>query len=275
MHGLADTRLVAVAGGGVDVAVAGEQRAGRDVRGVLGRDLEDAEPELRDLDFAAQMDARDRVCFGHSQTLVAGVRLPRHIAEGSCSMAAHVMVLANRTAAAPELIGALLHRAERGPIAVTLVMPAPASPERLDACSGGVARGGDRAVRRGSSRRRARSRRSPRSGIRCATTRSSCAPCPGESSRWIRSDLPHSVARYTGVLGAARRCAPDPAAAHAPSPAPVHEKRGAGAAERPLVGRPSLSRRLLEEPLRSLLVLRIDVVVAPGAAEAQRARGPR
>ena len=47
--------------------------------------------------------------------------------EGSCSMAAHVMVLANRTAAAPELIGALLHRAERGPIAVTLVMPAPAS----------------------------------------------------------------------------------------------------------------------------------------------------
>ena len=48
-------------------------------------------------------------------------------------MAAHVMVLANRTAAAPELIGALLHRAERGPIAVTLVMPAPASQERLDA----------------------------------------------------------------------------------------------------------------------------------------------
>ena len=37
-------------------------------------------------------------------------------------MAAHVIVLANRTAAAPELISALLDRSERGPIAVTLVM---------------------------------------------------------------------------------------------------------------------------------------------------------
>src|SRR3954468_23396540 len=39
-------------------------------------------------------------------------------------MAAHVIVLANRTAAAPELIEALVHRAERGPIHATLVMPA-------------------------------------------------------------------------------------------------------------------------------------------------------
>ena len=39
-------------------------------------------------------------------------------------MAAHVIVLANRTAAAPELIEALVHRGERGPIHATLVMPA-------------------------------------------------------------------------------------------------------------------------------------------------------
>src|SRR3954466_14099644 len=39
-------------------------------------------------------------------------------------MAAHVIVLANRTAAAPELIEALVHRAERGPIHATLVLPA-------------------------------------------------------------------------------------------------------------------------------------------------------
>ena len=39
-------------------------------------------------------------------------------------MAAHVIVLANRTAAAPELIEALVHRSERGPIHATLVMPA-------------------------------------------------------------------------------------------------------------------------------------------------------
>ena len=38
-------------------------------------------------------------------------------------MAAHVIVLANRTAAAPELIEALVHRSERGPIHATLVMP--------------------------------------------------------------------------------------------------------------------------------------------------------
>ena len=47
-------------------------------------------------------------------------------------MAAHVIVLANRTAAAPELIEALVHRSERGPIHATLVMPAagPGSADR-------------------------------------------------------------------------------------------------------------------------------------------------
>ena len=50
---------------------------------------------------------------------------------------------------------------------------------------------------------------------------------PGESSRWIRSDLPHSVARYTGV-SVLHVVAPDPAAAHVPSPAPIHEKAALG-----------------------------------------------
>ena len=56
-------------------------------------------------------------------------------------MAAHVIVLANRTAAAPELIEALVHRSERGPFHATLVMPAAgpgnadraAATERMDA----------------------------------------------------------------------------------------------------------------------------------------------
>ena len=50
-------------------------------------------------------------------------------------MAAHVIVLANRTAAAPELIEALVHRGERGPIHATLVMPAggPGTAERAAA----------------------------------------------------------------------------------------------------------------------------------------------
>ena len=49
-------------------------------------------------------------------------------------MAAHVIVLANRTAAAPELIEALVHRVEKGPIHATLVMPAagPGAAARAD-----------------------------------------------------------------------------------------------------------------------------------------------
>jgi hypothetical protein len=141
-------------------------------------------------------------------------------------MAAHVMVLANRTAAAPELIGALLHRAERGPIAVTLVMPAPASQERLDAALAAWRAAGIE---------------------RCDGTLSASAPLealtdlwdpmrhdeavvctlPGESSRWIRSDLPHLVARYTGV-SVLHVVAPDPTTAHASSPAPVHERAALG-----------------------------------------------
>jgi hypothetical protein len=141
-------------------------------------------------------------------------------------MAAHVMVLANRTAAAPELIGALLHRAGRGPIAVTLVMPAPASQERLDAALAAWRAAGIE---------------------RCDGTLSASGPLeaitdlwdpmrhdeavvctlPGESSRWIRSDLPHLVARYTGV-SVLHVVAPDPATAHASSPAPVHEKAALG-----------------------------------------------
>jgi hypothetical protein len=141
-------------------------------------------------------------------------------------MAAHVMVLANRTAAAPELISALPHRAERGPIAVTLVMPAPASQERLDAaldawraagierCDGIVCSSGPlEAV------------------IECwdPLRHDEAVVCtlPGESSRWIRSDLPHLVARYTGV-SVLHVVAPDPAAARVASPAPVHEKAALG-----------------------------------------------
>ncbi len=141
-------------------------------------------------------------------------------------MAAHVMVLANRTAAAPELIGALLHRAERGPISVTLVMPAPASQERLAAtleiwrtagierCDGMVSASGPLEAL---------------TDIWDPMRHDEAVVCtlPGESSRWIRSDLPHSVARYTGV-SVLHVVAPDPAVVHAASPAPVHEKAALG-----------------------------------------------
>jgi hypothetical protein len=149
-------------------------------------------------------------------------------------MAAHVIVLANRTAAAPELISALLERSERGPIAVTLVMPAsgPGSAaratafERLESALGAWREAGIE---------------------RCEGVVSDPIPLealsevwdpmrhdevivctlPGQSSKWISADLPRSVARYTGV-NVRHVVAHDPEAAPPTSPPPVHEKSSMG-----------------------------------------------
>ena len=149
-------------------------------------------------------------------------------------MAAHVVVLANRTAASRELIEALVHRSERGPIVATLVMPAAAAgtagraaaKERLDAAleawrAAGIERCG---------------------GVVCDPApfeaftevwdplrHDEVIVCtlPGESSRWARSDLPHMVARYTGV-SVLHVVAQDPALERAPSPPPVHSKPAMG-----------------------------------------------
>ncbi len=150
-------------------------------------------------------------------------------------MAAHVIVLANRTAAAPELIEALVHRGERGPIHATLVMPAAgpgtaarsAAKERMDAAlEAWRAAGVERC-----------------DGVVCdpipleALTEVWDAmrhdevivsTLPGQSSKWIRSDLPHAVARYTGV-SVLHVVAQDPERPpEATSPAPAHEKAALG-----------------------------------------------
>ncbi len=63
---LADGALVFVRRGGVEVAVAGLERAGDDLLGFLRRHLKDAEAELGDLDIGPQRDAGDLVgCAGH------------------------------------------------------------------------------------------------------------------------------------------------------------------------------------------------------------------
>ena len=147
-------------------------------------------------------------------------------------MAAHVIVLANRTAAAPELIEALVHRGERGPIDATLVMPAAgpgtaaraAAKERLDEAL-----------------KAWRSRDRECEGVVCDPVPLEAlsevwdpmrhdevivSTLPGQSSKWLRGDLPHAVARYTGVsvCTSSRRTRRRPRR----SPAPAHEKAPLG-----------------------------------------------
>jgi hypothetical protein len=149
-------------------------------------------------------------------------------------MAAHVIVLANRTAAAPELIEALVHRSERGPIHATLVMPA-AGPgthdrlraqERLEAALAAWREAGvDRC-----------------DGVVCDPVPLEAlaevwdplrhdevivSTLPGQSSKWIRSDLPHAVARFTGV-SVTHVVARDPEEPIPTSPAPGRERAPLG-----------------------------------------------
>src|SRR3954462_51565 len=150
-------------------------------------------------------------------------------------MAAHVIVLANRTAAAPELIEALVHRSERGPIHATLVMPAagPGSAaraeckQRLDASlEAWRAAGIERCE-----------------GVVCDPVPLEAlaevwdplrhdevivSTLPGQSSKWLRGDLPHAVARFTGV-SVLHVVAQDPdRPADVTSPPPAHEKAALG-----------------------------------------------
>jgi hypothetical protein len=148
-------------------------------------------------------------------------------------MAAHVIVLANRTAAAPELLEALVQRRDRGPITATLVMPAggPGSADRaaakermeaaleawraagIDTCDGVVCDP------------------SPLEALEEVwdpMRHDEVVVCtlPGRSSKWIRGDLPHSVARFTGVPVThivTHDREPDPS-----GPPPEHEKAALG-----------------------------------------------
>ena len=149
-------------------------------------------------------------------------------------MAAHVIVLANRTAAAPELIEALVHRGERGPFHATLVMPAggPGSAARaecqqrldraleawraagIEPCEGVV---GDPIPQEALSEVWDPMRHDE---VIVSTL-------PGQSSKWIRGDLPHAAARYTGV-SVLHVVAQDPDVHPETSPAPAHEKAALG-----------------------------------------------
>jgi hypothetical protein len=120
-------------------------------------------------------------------------------------MAAHVVVVATVTAASSDLIAALQARAERGPVDFTLLMPCQgpglagrdAIRERLDAAlaawreagieAEGVAGDADPMTAMGELW-------DPRRHDEVIVS-----TLPGQSSKWIRSDLPHRIARLTGA----------------------------------------------------------------------------
>jgi hypothetical protein len=148
-------------------------------------------------------------------------------------MAAHVLVLANVTASSGDLIAAILQRADRGPIDVTLLMPGQ-----------GPGLSGREAVR---GRLDAALEAWREAGIDADGICGDANPMdavaetwdphhhdevivstlPGQSSKWIRGDLPHAVARYTGV-SVLHVVAQDPDVHPESSPAPVHEKAALG-----------------------------------------------
>jgi hypothetical protein len=122
--------------------------------------------------------------------------------------ATRVLVLANRTAGSPQLRDALLERRERGPIAVTLLVPAAWEPQDPH---GGVETG----------RRRVREAladlRDTGLDVQCrvgdadpvTALREAWDPdrydevivstLPGRFSRWLQIDLPRRAGRITGV----------------------------------------------------------------------------
>jgi hypothetical protein len=149
-------------------------------------------------------------------------------------MAAHVIVLANRTAAAPELIEALVHRSERGPIQATLVMPA-AGPGSADRAAAKQRMETALEAWRSAGVERC-------DGVVCDPVPLEAlaevwdpmrhdevivSTLPGQSSKWIRSDLPHAVARYTGV-SVLHVVAQDPERRVETTPAPEHERAPLG-----------------------------------------------
>jgi hypothetical protein len=148
-------------------------------------------------------------------------------------MAANVLVVANLTAASQDLLEALRHRAEQSPIHVTLVIPASgpglrgreASRDRLDAALAGMRAAGldaDGVV----------GAEDPLEAVaECfdPARHDEAVVCtlPGRSSKWLASDLPHRVARFTGIT-VTHVVADDLRPAPATSPAPAHERAPLG-----------------------------------------------
>jgi hypothetical protein len=148
-------------------------------------------------------------------------------------MAANVLVVASQTAGSQHLLDALVHRAERSPIKVTLVMPAQ-----------GPGLAGREALREPLEQALAAMREA---GLEAEGSIGDANPMdavaeyfdptrhdevivctlPWRSSKWLQHDFPHRVARFTG-LSVTHVVADDLRPAPATSPAPAHEREPMG-----------------------------------------------
>ena len=148
-------------------------------------------------------------------------------------MAANVLVVASQTAGSQHLLDALIHRAERSPIKVTLVMPAQ-----------GPGLAGREALREPLDQALAAMRDA---GLEAEGSIGDTNPMdavaeyfdpsrhdevivctlPGRSSKWLQHDFPHRVARFTG-LSVTHVVADDLRPAPVTSPAPAHEREPMG-----------------------------------------------
>jgi hypothetical protein len=148
-------------------------------------------------------------------------------------MAANVLVVASQTAGSQYLLDALIHRAERSPIKVTLVMPAQ-----------GPGLSGREALREPLEEALAVMRDA---GLEAEGSIGDTNPMdavaeffdpsrhdevfvctlPGRSSKWLQHDFPHRVARFTG-LSVTHVVADDLRPAPVTSPAPAHEREPMG-----------------------------------------------
>jgi hypothetical protein len=148
-------------------------------------------------------------------------------------MAANVIVVASQTAGSHQLLDALMHRAERSPIKVTLVMPAQ-----------GPGLAGREAMRASLDQALAAMREA---GLDVDGMIGDANPMdavaeffdpgrhdeaivctlPGRSSKWLQHDFPHRVARFTGVP-VTHVVADDMRPAPVTSPPPEHEKQTLG-----------------------------------------------
>jgi hypothetical protein len=117
-----------------------------------------------------------------------------------------VLVVANRTAASDELLEALRARAQEGPIAYTLVVPpTTAGPAARDAAQAKLETLLQRAKEAGLELTGRLGPPDPLDAVAAvwdprAFDEVIVSTLPGQASKWMLMDLPHRVARFTGVL---------------------------------------------------------------------------